>query len=373
MRRLGVRRNCRCADSRQALLVAATLEVALELAGDGLAGGLGELGGVAGLLEGPDVLGDVLVLLGELVDPALPGAGVLGQVAEGDAHLEEVLDPAEQGEGGLGAGRLRDVVRHGGPVGHGGDVEPGAGVLEDADDAGRTFVRRHLELEPVDELGLGGGAGDRDRAGVRGVGQQRPEGDHDLAAQVVGRGEQLGAELPPAHVGLDAADQDDVAVQVGRAGDRDLGARPGDGAVAALVGTHQRAVDLEVVELLGVDGADDPGAPDLDEVVDDRRGRVRGVVPALERRDDDRVDQVRDVLDLDHGDHPMTPHLGADGPPRFLGAPARCHHAITPSATWTEVPRLGAPAPGPEEQPCPSTSARTPPRSSPRCSASGSW
>ena len=37
------------------------------------------------------------------------------------------------------------------------------------------------------------------------------------AAEVVAGGEQLGAELPPAHVGLDAADQDDVAVEVGRA------------------------------------------------------------------------------------------------------------------------------------------------------------
>ena len=101
---------------RFSLFVSAALEVPLELAGDGLAGGLGELGGVAGLLEGPDVLGDVLVLLGELVDAALPGAGVLGEVAERDADLEEVLDPAEQGEGGLRAGRLRDVVGHGGPV-----------------------------------------------------------------------------------------------------------------------------------------------------------------------------------------------------------------------------------------------------------------
>ena len=31
----------------------------------------------------------------------------------------------------------------------------------------------------------------------------------------VARGEQLGAELPPPHVGLDAADQHHVAVQVG--------------------------------------------------------------------------------------------------------------------------------------------------------------
>ena len=114
----------------------------------------------------------------------------------------------------LRARRLRDVVRHGRPVGHRGHVEPHAGVLEDADDAGRPLVRRLLELEPVDQLGLGGGAGDRDRPGVRGVGEQRAEGDHELAAELVAGGEQLGAELAPAHVGLDAAHQDHVAVEV---------------------------------------------------------------------------------------------------------------------------------------------------------------
>src|SRR4051794_16571596 len=62
------------------LAALATLEVALELAGDRLAGGLGELGGVAGLLEGAHVVGDILVLLGELVDAALPGARLLGEV-----------------------------------------------------------------------------------------------------------------------------------------------------------------------------------------------------------------------------------------------------------------------------------------------------
>ena len=64
--------------------VVAALEVALELPGDGLAAGLGELGGVLALLEAADVLRDVLVLLGELGDAALPGPAVLGQVAERD-------------------------------------------------------------------------------------------------------------------------------------------------------------------------------------------------------------------------------------------------------------------------------------------------
>ena len=53
------------------------LEVALELAGDGLTAGLGEVGRVARLLQRADVVGDVLVLLGQLVDAALPGARVL--------------------------------------------------------------------------------------------------------------------------------------------------------------------------------------------------------------------------------------------------------------------------------------------------------
>src|SRR3954447_5248804 len=70
----------RCADSARMCrlglgLVLAALEVPLELPGDGLTRRLGEVGGVAGLLEGPDVLGDVLVLLGQLVDAALPGPG----------------------------------------------------------------------------------------------------------------------------------------------------------------------------------------------------------------------------------------------------------------------------------------------------------
>src|SRR4051794_8493442 len=61
------------------------LEIPLELLGDRLTAGLGELGGVLVLLEHPDVLPDVFVLLGQLGDATLPGAGVLGEVAHRDA------------------------------------------------------------------------------------------------------------------------------------------------------------------------------------------------------------------------------------------------------------------------------------------------
>ena len=199
------------------------------------------------------------------------------------------------------------------------------------------FVGRLLELEPVHQLGLGGRAGDRDRPGVRGVGEQRAQGDHELAAQVVAGREQLGAELAPAHVRLDAAHQDHVAVQVGGEATAMLGAGPGDPAVAVVVGADDRPVDLEVVELLGVDGADDPGVPDLHQVVDHCRRGVRGVVPALERGDHHRVHQVRRVLDLDH---PLKPSRRQTRSPRRRYRSAisrwrgdfhvsRCHHAET--------------------------------------------
>src|SRR6202012_2275520 len=55
--------------------VAPAAQVPLELARDGVAGRLGQVGGVLGLFQRPHVLGDVGVLLRELVDAALPGPG----------------------------------------------------------------------------------------------------------------------------------------------------------------------------------------------------------------------------------------------------------------------------------------------------------
>ena len=115
--RLG-RRSWTASRSRVASSSVSRREVALELAGDRLAAGLGEVGGVAGLLERADVVADLLVLLGQLVDAALPGPGLLGQVAERDADLEQVLELAEQRQRGLGARRLGDVVRDRGPERH---------------------------------------------------------------------------------------------------------------------------------------------------------------------------------------------------------------------------------------------------------------
>ena len=181
------------------------------------------------------------------------------------------------------------------------------------------LVRRLLQLEPVVEVGLGGRAGHRDRPGVRRLGEQRPERHHQLDAEVVERGEQLGAELAPAHVRLDAAQQHHVAVAGPGAGRRDLRRGPGDPAVPVLVGADRRTVDLEVVELLGVDAPTTAasqtrsgGRPRP------RRRRLRRSSPRRPRPPRGRPG--RDVLDLDHTSSLVRVPAGGR-PGRTTGSP----------------------------------------------------
>ena len=150
------------------------------------------------------------------------------------------------------------------------------------------------------EVGVAGRGGQRDRAGVRDVGEQRAEHDHHADVELVGDVDELGDERPPADVRLDAPHQHDVAAPEHLPGHRDLRGRPGQVALAVGADAHERAVDLEVVVVLRVERGERLGAPDLLEV-GDRAGRgVAGVVPALERGDHHRVDQVRNPGELDH-------------------------------------------------------------------------
>ena len=91
-------------------VVAPALQVALELAGDRLAARLREIDGVACLLELVDVVGNLIVLRCQLIDAGLPGARLLGEVAERHRDVEQVLDPPNERQGCLRAGRLGDIV-----------------------------------------------------------------------------------------------------------------------------------------------------------------------------------------------------------------------------------------------------------------------
>ncbi len=94
-----------------------------------------------GLLERAHVLGDLGVLGGELVDAALPGPGLLGQVAERDRRCRAGPRPgraARASPSGTAAGRRSAAPRPRTTR----RARPACGsVLEDADDAGRALVR----------------------------------------------------------------------------------------------------------------------------------------------------------------------------------------------------------------------------------------
>ena len=75
--------------------VAAAAQVTLELAGDRVAGRLGQVGGVLGLFQRPHVVGDVGVLLGELVHATLPGTRLFGKLGLRQRHVQDVLEGAQ--------------------------------------------------------------------------------------------------------------------------------------------------------------------------------------------------------------------------------------------------------------------------------------
>ena len=170
-----------------------------------------------------------------------------------------------------------------------------ARVLEHSGDARRPFVAGLLEPECLRRVGGVGRARHRDRAGVRGVGQQRTQDDDGLHVELVGDRQQLGAEGAPAHVGLHAVHQHDVAVRAGRTAVRDPHRRPHQLPGHPVDLPDHRPVDLVVVVGLVVDLHDRLGFPDRVQVLERVAGRVAGVVPALEGRDDDRVVEFRQV------------------------------------------------------------------------------
>src|SRR3954447_15795943 len=312
--------------------VVAAAQVALELASDRLAARLGQLGGVLGVLELADVLRDLGVLLGQLVDAVLPRPCVLRQVAERHRHVEQLLDAAQQGERRLGGGRLPHVVRHRRPQRETGNPGPGRAVLQDADDAGRPLVRRGLEGEALHELFVVAGRGHRDGPGVRDVGQQGPERDHGGHVELPRVADDLCGVGLPSHRRLDAADEDDVPLGPRRPRPVQPRGRPGDGPPAVLVERGHRTVDLEVVVVLGVELRDRCRVPDPAEVAHRAARGLAGVVPALEGRDQHRVAQRRHGRQLAHGSslRRRAPPLTAYG-----SSPVRCRQwgpEVHPSA-----------------------------------------
>ena len=167
-----------------------------------------------------------------------------------------------------------------------------ASVVQHSDDPRRPLVLRSAEAQLLDELGVGGEAGDRDGARVGDVGDQRPEGHDHLDLEPLGRlNDELG-EAPPSQARLGPAEQQQVPLG-GRRWCRDEGVRrPLDPPCLAGGQADRRARVLKVEELLGVDPRDDLRLERHGDGLE-RRGRgARRVVPAEERGDQRRGTEV---------------------------------------------------------------------------------
>ena len=230
------------ADAATRHLAVQTLEVALELAGDGLAGGLGEVGGVAGLLERADVVGDVLVLLGELVDAALPGAGVLGQVAERDAARRagpRSGRAARASPSGTAAGRRSGVPRPSTtPPARRGATQaswktptmPVGPSYVDCSSLSRS-TRSGSVAVPV--TGIGRVCGVSASSAPRVITSSPPRSSQAASSSAQNCRQRMFGSMPRIRITSRS--------RSGGRGDGDLGARPGEPAVPELVDADQRA------------------------------------------------------------------------------------------------------------------------------------
>jgi hypothetical protein len=117
---------------------------------------------------------------------------------------------------------------------------------------------------------------------VRGVGEQRTEGDHGTHPEVRGDVQQLRAVAAPPHGRLDPVHEDDHPAGAGGGGDGDVGGGPGDLPLTVVTEGDRRPVHLEVVVLLGVQLVDLLGAPRLVQVHERLAGSRPRVVPSLE-------------------------------------------------------------------------------------------
>ena len=172
-------------------------------------------------------------------------------------------------------------------------------VVQDADDAGGALVLRPGEPQAAGLLGGRRRAHDGHGSAVRHVGQEGAQRDERLGADLLRSVDDGGRERSPPHVGLDRGEEDDLSAL--RGGPRELAAGPLDDPADSVLQPDGRPRDLEVDELLGVQGSHPRALPALDQIADGDGSRFAPVVPAPDGRDHRGVAEVGMQLELDVG------------------------------------------------------------------------
>jgi len=167
---------------------------------------------------------------------------------------------------------------------------------------------------------------------VGAVGKQRSEGHDQGHIEFAGKPDDLLDELPPAHIGFDAVNEDDVPRSEGKPGNMEARGGPGELLDTRFIHPDEGPIDLVVVVVLGIQLSERGRPPDLPKMVDGVRCRFSSVIPTLESAHENRIDKFRERLELDH--HP---------PPLDSRPARRCPHR-TPTVVLSVSRRIQASA-----------------------------
>ena len=134
---------------------------------------------------------------------------------------------------------------------------------------------------------------------MRDVGEEGTERDQELDVERARELDDLVREGSPADVRLDADENDDVALEVGKLRVEEDGLRPVDAPRDAVDERDVRPRRLEIEELLGIDVREPTRAPGLREEARRKRRALRSVVPAPEGGDEDGTAKRRPPFDAE--------------------------------------------------------------------------
>jgi hypothetical protein len=134
---------------------------------------------------------------------------------------------------------------------------------------------------------------------MRDVGEKGAHRDKRAGVHVLRIAHEAANECLPLEVRFHSEQKDEVLSQV--FGVEELVRRPIDVADRTFGQRHYGAIDLEVVELLGVDACELGCTPKANYMVHGSGGGRTSITPSLEGRDKDRALQFGSLIKCDHG------------------------------------------------------------------------
>ena len=288
------------------------------------------------VLEGTDVVTQILVLAGGGVDLLDPRPGLHAQRIHAHGHTQVLREPGKHRFGAARIGRGGHVVGDTRPQTQGRDPGLGEQLLQDPRHPGGALVLGGLDTHGRHALPTERGTGQRHRPRVGDIGEVGAQQNDLGCAEGVDEIHELRGEGAPSQGRLRALHQQHVVGHAVRTAGRDDDARPFDRPGHPVRLADDRPLIQVVEEFVAADLRDLPGLHVEREMLDRPGRHVRCVVPALERHDHDRVLQIKIPVRT-----PFDSHQYSLRPSHFC-SPIHWGPCLSISIRPCWMPRVGA-------------------------------